>query len=164
MHSSLIWFYKSILDFKQLDIDDQVLLIKCNLVNIIHLHHIIVQNFQDNEMIGKHMSKWIDEDFHNQMARTRRYFYRFMKYPLILKLSLTLFIFAINLSTPRGTSQFQEYKNRRKLFELQNYYTNILWRYLIHLFEEKEAIHSMEIIVMQILHYQKLMIIMENYI
>ncbi len=82
MHASLIWFYKSIADFKQLDIEDQVLLIKCNLINIIHLHHIIIQNFQDNPLIGQHMSKWIDENFHNQMSRTRRYFYRFMKYPL----------------------------------------------------------------------------------
>jgi hypothetical protein len=82
MHASLIRFYKSIDDFKQFDIEDQVLLVKCNLINIIHLHHIIIQNFQDNPLIGQHMSKWIDEDFHNQMSRTRRYFYRFMKYPL----------------------------------------------------------------------------------
>jgi hypothetical protein len=115
-------------------------------------------------MIGKHMTKWIDQDFHNQMTRTRQNFYCFMKYPLLLKLTLTVFIFTIHLSIPRGSSQFDEYKNPKKLYELQNYYTIILWRYLNHLFQTKEAVHAFEIIVMQILHYQKLMITMENYV
>ena len=125
MHESLIYFYKCIPEFKQLDIEDQILLIKSNLIDIIHLHHIIIQNFQDNSVIGKHMSKWIDEDFHHQMSRTRRNFCRFMKYPLILKLTLIIFIFCINLSTRRGSSQFEEYKNKIKLIEYQNYYTTI---------------------------------------
>jgi len=161
MHGSLIWYYKSIPDFKQLDLDDQVLLIKCNLINIIHLHHIIVQNFQDDSKIGEHMSKWINPDFHRQMAKTRRYFYRFTQYPLLLKLTLIVFMFSITLSIPDGSSQFDEYKNRKRLYECQNHYTTILWRYLTHLFEEKEAIHAMEIIVTQILRYQNLMMIMK---
>ena len=164
MHESLIYFYKSILEFKQLDMEDQVLLIKSNLHDIIHLHHIIVQNFEDNPVIGKYMSKWIDEDFHRQMSRTRRYFYRFVNYPLVLKLTLIIFIFCTNSLTRRGNNQFVEYKNKRQLIEYQNYYTAFLWRYLNHLFDEKEAIHSMEIIVMQILRYQTLMITMENHV
>lgn len=162
MHGSLIWFYKSILDFKQIDIDDQLLLIKCNLLNIIHLHHIIVQNFQDNPMIGKHMTKWMDEDFHKQMSQTRRNLYYFTKHPLVLKLALVVLIFSINLSIPRGSSQFDEYKNPRKIYELQNYYTDILWKYLNSLYDEREAAHSLQIIVMQILRYQKLMVTMES--
>lgn len=164
MHASLIWFYKSILDFKQIDIEDQVLLIKCNLLNIIHLHHIIVQNFQDNQTIGKHMKKWIDEEFHEQMSKTRRSLYYFMKYPLLLKLALVILIFSTNLSLPRGSSQYDEYKNPGKIFELQNFYTDLLWHYLLDIFEEKEAIHAFQIIIMQILRYQKLMIIMESHV
>jgi hypothetical protein len=164
MHGSLIYFYKCIPEFKELDVEDQVLLIKCNLLDIVHLHRIIIQNFQDDSMIGKHMSKWFDEDFHHQMSRTRRYFNRFMNYPLILKLTLIVFIFCINLSTRRGSSQFEEYKNKRKLLEYQNYYTASLWRYLNHLFDEKEAIQAMEIIVMQILRYQSLMVRMEDHV
>ena len=164
MHGSLIWYYKSIPDFKQLHLDDQVLLIKCNLLNIIHLHHIIVQNFQDDPKIGEHMSKWIDPDFHRQMAETRRYFYRFTKYPLLLKLTLIVFIFTMNLSMPDGSSQYDQYQNRAQLNECQDRYTTLLWNYLTHLFDEKDAIRAMEIIVTQILRYQQLMVIMRQFV
>ncbi|CAF3388682.1 unnamed protein product [Rotaria sp. Silwood2] len=162
MHESLIYFFKSIPEFQQLDVHDQVVLIKSNFINIIHLHHIIIRNFQDRSDIGNPMSKWVNEDFHYQMSRTHRYFYRFMNYPLLLKLTLIVFIFSINLSASWDMDQFSEYKNRRILFEFQNFYTNILWRYLNYLFDEKEAIKSMEIIVMQILRYQLLMVTMKN--
>jgi len=159
-HQSLIYFYKHVLEFKQFDIADQILLIKCNLVDLIHLHHIIIQNFQEPTQMAGHMSKWISEDFHHQMSHTRKKFDCFMKYPIILKLALVVFVFSINLSTPRGSSQFMDYKNKRKLYECQNFYISVLWRYLNYLFGENEAIKSMQIIVMQILRYQILMITM----
>ncbi|CAF4709232.1 unnamed protein product, partial [Rotaria sp. Silwood2] len=162
MHESLIYFFKSIPEFKQLDTHDQILLIKSNLINIIHLHHVMIYNFQDCSNLCKRMCKWISRDFDNQMIRTRRYFYRFMNYPLLLKLTLVVFIFSINLSASFDINQSYQYKNKRILFEFQNFYTNILWRYLNYLFDEKEAIQVMQIIVMQILRYQLLMVTMTN--
>ncbi|CAF1088156.1 unnamed protein product [Rotaria sp. Silwood1] len=162
MHESLINFFKYIPEFKQLDKNDQIILIKSNLINIIHLHHLIMRNFQDCPNIGNHMSKWINEDFHNRMSRTHRYLFRFMNYPLLLKLTLIIFIFSINLSASSDINQFYEYNNSRILFEYQNYYINILWRYLNCLFDEKEVIQSIQIIVTQILRYQLLMVTMKN--
>ncbi|CAF4383996.1 unnamed protein product, partial [Rotaria sordida] len=52
MHESLIYFYKSIPEFKQLDVHDQVLLIKSNLIKIIHLHYILQEKFQENPYIS----------------------------------------------------------------------------------------------------------------
>jgi hypothetical protein len=69
MHESLIYFYRRIPDFIQLHIEDQILLIKCNLVNIIYLHYILVENFQESPRIGLYMSKWINADFHQRMSR-----------------------------------------------------------------------------------------------
>ncbi|CAF4202347.1 unnamed protein product, partial [Rotaria sordida] len=162
VHETLIKFLKLIPEFKQLDIHDQILLIKSNFINIIHLHRILIENFQDCPNIGKHMSKWIDKDFHNQMARTRQYFYRFINYPILLKLTLIVFIFSINLSASCNNNQTYDYNNKRILYEFQNYYITILWRYLNYLFNEKQAIRAMETIVTQILRYQLLMVIMEN--
>ncbi|CAF3688844.1 unnamed protein product [Rotaria sp. Silwood1] len=162
MHQSLIYFYKSIPEFKQLHIDDQVLLIKCNLIKIIHLHYILIEKFQENPFIGIYMSKWINEDFHCQMSRTRRYFDRFIEHPLILKLALVVLLFSINLSTPLGNNQFDDYINKVDIYKIQEFYTIILWRYLNYLFGEREAIHSIEIIITQILRFQKLMNIMEE--
>jgi hypothetical protein len=132
------------------------------MVDLIHLHHIITQNFHELPQMAEHMSKWIDSDFHEHMSRTRSRFDCFMKYPLVLKIALIVFVFSINLSTPRGSSQFTDYLNKKKLHENQNYYLEILWRYLVYLFGETEAIRSMQTIVMQILRYQTLMNIMDE--
>ena len=161
-HQSLIYFYKQIPEFRQFDVEDQILLIKCNMVDLIHLHHIVLQNFQEPPEMGDNMSKWIGPDFHYQMSRTRSRFDCFTKYPLILQISLIVFVFSINLSAPRGTTQFFDYTNRRKLYESQNMYLDLLWRYLNHLFDEREAIRSMQVIVMQILRYQTLMNTMDE--
>ncbi|CAF0878563.1 unnamed protein product [Adineta ricciae] len=161
-HESLIYFYKLIPEFKQFDLNDQILLVKCNLKNIIHLHLILVENFRENPHIGEHMSKWITKDFHRQMSQTRTRFDRFMAYPQVLKLTLVAFIFSTNLSAPRDSRQDIDFRNRRRLFEIQNFYVSLLWRYLLYLFDEQEAQRSMSLIVMQILRYQLLMDTMDN--
>ncbi len=85
-----------------------------------------------------------------------------MKYPLVLQIALVVFIFSINLSTPRGSSQFMNYTNKRKLYDNQNFYVSVLWRYLNYLFGENEAIRSIQIIIFQILRYQTLMNTMDE--
>jgi len=164
MHQSLISFYKSIPEFNKLDLEDRVLLIKFNLVKIAHLHSTLTLKFQDIPWIGVYMSKWISADFHNRMFRTRRCFDRFIEHPLILKLALIVFIFSINLSTPCGTESSDDYTNKISIREIQDFYTTVLWRYLNSVYKEKEAIRSLEIIMTKILHFQKLMVILEKYI
>ncbi len=161
-HQSLIYFFKNIPEFKQFDLDDQILLIKCNMVDIIHLHHIILQHFQEIPQLGEQMSSWISPDFHHQMCRTRQKFDCFIRYPIVLQITLIVFVFSLNLSIPRGSSQFTNFKNKRKLYQCQSFYTSLLWRYLNYLFDENDAIRSMHIIVMQILRYQLLMNTMDE--
>lgn len=157
-HESLIYFYKLIPEFRQFDLNDQILLVKCNLKNIIHLHLILVENFREDPRIGDHMSKWISKDFHRQMSQTRARFDHFMAYPQVLKLTLVVFIFNMNLLTPRGNSSLHiDFRDRRRLFEIQNFYVSLLWRYLVYLFDEQEAQRSMSLMVTQILRYQLLM-------
>ena len=102
------------------------------------------------------MAKWIGEDFDCHMSRARQYFYRFMKHPLVLKLALIIFIFSIH--------QTDNYINKINVLRIQDFYAAVLWRYLNNLFDETEAIRSMEIISTQILHFQSLMDIMEKFV
>jgi hypothetical protein len=164
MHESLISFYKSIPQFNQLDIKDRVLLIKLNFVKIINLHSILIQKFQVNPLIGFCMTKWINADYYQRMSRTRRYCDRFIEHPLVLKLALIVFIFSINLSTSYEIDPFDDYTNKIDIRRIQDFYTTVLWRYLNILYEEREAIRSMEIIIRQILHYQTLMDILEEHL
>jgi len=165
VHESLINFYKAIPQFNELDLRDRILLIKLNFVKIIHLHCILIQKFHENPTIGASMSKWISADFHSHMSGTRGKFDRFIENPLIIKLALIVFIFSINLSTPRDTnSDDNYYKDKMKICEIQDFYATVLWRYLNSIYDEKGAIRSLEIIIAQILRYQALMVIMEEYV
>ena len=161
-HQLLIRFYNSIPEFNQLDLTDRVALIKFNLVKIVHLHCILIYKFQENPFIGSYMSQWIDADFHQRMSRAHKYFDRFMEHPLILKLILIIFIFNMNLLEPFDANPFKDYSNKANIRGIQEFYATLLWRYLNHLYGEREAIRSMEIITTQILHYQALMNIMED--
>jgi hypothetical protein len=165
-HESLINFYKSIPQFNQLELKDRILLIKLNFVKIIHLHCILMQKFHENPTIGACMSDWISADFHNQMSQTRGYFDRFIEHPLIIKLALIVFIFSMNLSTPCGTESDDDYyyTDKINICEVQDFYAAVLWRYLNSVYDEKGAIRSLEIIMAQILRYQTLMVIMEEYV
>ncbi|CAF3627521.1 unnamed protein product, partial [Rotaria sp. Silwood2] len=89
-------------------------------------------------------------------------FNRFIEHPLIIKLALIVLLFSINLSPPRGTNQFNVYINKIDIYRIHEFYTIVLWRYLIYLFGEREAIKSIEIIITQILRFQNLINIMEE--
>jgi hypothetical protein len=63
----------------------------------------------------------------------------------------------MNLSVSYDIDSFADYLNKTNIREIQEFYTGILWRYLNSLYEEREAVRSMDIIVRQILHFQTLM-------
>ncbi|CAF0839052.1 unnamed protein product [Adineta steineri] len=156
-YESLICFYKRIPEFKQLDLSDQILLIKRNQLDAMHVHYILVRNFQENLLVGKLMTKWVNAEFHQEMSRTRHYFDYFIEHPIILRLSLIVLVFSMSLSVPRYNDQFIDYQNQKKIYENQNYYISLLWHYLNHVFGEEEAIRSLQVIVTQTIRFQTLM-------
>lgn len=164
MYQSLIYFFKQIPEFKLYDLADRILLIKCNILDIIHYHHVVVEHFQELPKMAENMPRWVSLDFHLNMLRERRKLTFFMKYPLVLKIALVIFIFSVNLSTPRGSSQFTDYKNKKQLIKNQNYYISLLWRYLQYLFGEVEAPKAMLLIITVLLRYQGLMSFMDEFI
>ncbi|CAF0935528.1 unnamed protein product [Adineta ricciae] len=154
IHRSLVEFFTKIPIFKEIDLDDRVRLIKSNLLNIVHLHDILIQNFSETPIIGYLMSKWINPEFHQQMSQTRQYLYRFCNHPLILKLALITFVFSIY--------EVDNCSSKTNILDVQHMFIALLWRYLNAVYDEKEAIISMDIITRQILRYQLLMTIMEG--
>ncbi|CAF1244025.1 unnamed protein product [Adineta ricciae] len=156
IHRSLVEFFTKVPVFKQIDLDDRVRLIKSNLLNIVHLHDILIQNFSESPIIGYLMSKWINPEFHQQMSQTRQYLYRFCNHPLILKLALITFVFSIY--------EVDKCSSKTNILDVQHVFSTLLWRYLNVVYEEKEAIISMDVITRQILRYQSLMDIMEGHV
>ena len=161
IHESLINYFKLLPEFKELSMNNQILLIKSNLVKIIHFHCVLVDQFRDNNRIGAYMERWVSPEFHQGMARARQYSYRFIEHPLIIKLVLIVLIFTIDLSVPYYRDTNDDYSNKDRIRVSQDFYITLLWRYLISVYDEKEAIRSMNTIVAQVLRYQTLMNTME---
>ena len=164
MFRSLIDFYKQVPEFRRIPIDDQVLLIKCNLTHLVHVHHVLKDQFTENTHIGRLMSRWISPSFHNQMSRARRTYDYFLKHPMILKLSLVVLIFTVNLSRLPDEDLHNELLARRSLGNCQELYVTLLWNYLNAIFDERGAVQSMGLLVFQYLRYQRLMNEMDLFI
>jgi len=164
VYRNLIEFFKQIPHFKQIDLEDQILLIKCNITHLVHIHHVLKDHFQENPKIGLHMSKWISPDFHRQMSKTRHALDYFYQHPIVLKIALVTFMFIINLSRlPYEQLSFQ-FINKHLLIENQNFFITLLWKYLNVIYNEKDAIRATQCLVFQFLRYQVLMYEMENII
>jgi len=162
VYKNLIQFFKQIPHFKQIDIEDQILLIKCNITHIVHIHHVLKDHFKENPKIGLHMSKWINADFHNRMSKNRRTLDYFIQHPIVLKIALVTFMFIINLSRLPLEQLSFELIDKNLLIENQNFFITLLWKYLNVIYNEKDAIKALQCIIFQFLRYQLLMYEMEN--
>lgn len=161
VYRNLIEFYKQIPLFQNLHLDDQILLIKSNLTHLVHLHHILKDHFQENAQMGHLMSEWINLDFHKQMSKNRRSLDYFIEHPLVLKISLVMLIFIINLSQSPSKELSIDFLDRRSIIKNQNLLITLLWKYLHRIYDEKHAIKGIQLIVFQYLRYQSLIEDME---
>lgn len=164
VYRNLIEFFKQIPHFKKIHIEDQILLIKCNITNLVHIHHVLKDHFEENPSIGLYMSKWVNSNFHHQMSSTRKKLNYFIQHPIVLKISLIVLIFIINLSRLPYEQLSFEFIDKNLLLENQNYFLTLLWKYLNIIYNEKDAIKAIQCIVFQYLRYQLLMNEMETII
>ncbi|CAF4816396.1 unnamed protein product [Rotaria sp. Silwood1] len=164
MFKSLIKFYKKIPHFKQINLEDQIILIKCNITHLIHIHHVLKDNFVEDAKLGIYMSKWINPDFHRQMSKTRHSLDFFIQYPMALKIALVTFMFISNLSRLPYNQLSIQLIDKNLINQHQNFFTTLLWKYLNVIYKEKDAIRAIELIIFQFLRYQLLMSEMDNII
>ena len=96
-HQSLIEFFKCIPEFRGISVNDQILFTKCNLGQSVHIHYILKYHFVEDTYIGSLMNFWLGTSFYSRIARTRRAYDCFQEHPIILKVSLVVMLFTINL-------------------------------------------------------------------
>ena len=164
MYRSLIDFYKQIPEFRQVVVDDQILLIKCNMAHLVHIHHILKDRFVENAHLDRLMNCWVNPSFSSRLGRTRRLYNYFLEHPIVLKLSLVVMIFTINLSRLPEEDLLYDFSDRRSLIRSQEMYVTLLWNYLSVVCDERSAVQSMGLVVFQYLRYQRLMHEMEPFI
>ncbi|CAF4778265.1 unnamed protein product [Rotaria sp. Silwood1] len=151
-------------DEQQMFKKDQIILIKCNITHLIHIHHVLKDNFVEGAKLGIYMSKWINPDFHRQMSKTRHSLDFFIQYPMALKIALVTFMFISNLSRLPYNQLSIQLIDKNLINQHQNFFTTLLWKYLNVIYKEKDAIRAIELIIFQFLRYQLLMSEMDNII
>ena len=162
--ASLIEFFKQIPEFRSIIVKDQILLIKCNLTHLVHIHHVLKDRFVENPHIGQLMSRWISPSFNSRLSRIRNFYDYFLEHPIILKLSLVVLIFTINLSRLPEEDLRNEFADRKALIGFQEMYATLLWNYLNVVFDKRRAVQSLSLVVFQYLRYQQLMNEMDLFI
>ncbi|CAF1200309.1 unnamed protein product [Rotaria sordida] len=155
-YDCLIQFYKKIPHFKQINLEDQILLIKCNISHLIHIHYILKDNFIENSNIDLYLNKWINSNLYQQMSKIHYSFNCFIQYPIVLIIVLVAFMFIINLSRLPDYQLSLQLIDRHLISEHHNFFITLLWKYLNVIYDKKDAIQAIEFIVFQFLRYQLL--------
>ena len=163
-HQSLIEFFKCIPEFRGISVNDQILLIKCNLVQSVHIHYILKYHFVEDTYIGSLMNFWLGASFYSRIARTRRAYDCFQEHPIILKVSLVVMLFTINLCRLPERDLRYEFQDRGSLLRSQEMYVTLLWNYLNSVFDERSAVQSMSFLIFQYLRYQHIINEMDLFI
>jgi hypothetical protein len=120
--------------------------------------------FVENTYKGNLMGCWISASFYSRIACTRRLYGHFCEHPIILKLTLVVMIFTINLSRLPERDLSYDFADRRSVIGAQEMYVTLMWDYLNVLFDEERAVQAMSLVIFQHLRYQRLMNEMDLFI
>ena len=135
----LLTFFKQIPEFDQLDVDDKVTLIKFNLLPLLCINCTLSYKIETDQIVETDYdvpwdSSIIKEVYGNdgylQMRKIFECFMHIAKYDRkIIQLALVTLILTKGFST--GIVEFEPLLNDgMAVFRAQNYYTELLWKYI----------------------------------
>ncbi|CAF1584105.1 unnamed protein product, partial [Didymodactylos carnosus] len=157
IYKILILYFKCIQEFHILTVDDQIKLIRCNLRTFMPLNFLILKNFVEHPTPNDIMLSIHGEEFHNKMIKINKKFDIFVYNSTVIKLMLIILLFSTSLLTTNNMSSMDTtVKNIKQLYDAQNYYTELLWKYMLHTYGESESIIVFNLIISQCLNLQNL--------
>ena len=138
----LIAFLKQITEFEQLNADDQVYLIKLNLIVLSFFHSMFLydpttntyheQDSTDPFYSAEDWTRTFNEQFHADIQRLRDDFLRlFPSSDIMIKLSFLILIFSNRLSLNEGSQCSTINTHSLGIFRAQNVFTDLLYKYCI---------------------------------
>ena len=157
----LLAFFKQIPAFQQLNVDDKVLLIKYNLMAAVAVNCALAYNTETNQILETESdSPWniqffqILHGYHlsNQVQKIFTSLLKIAKYdPHIIRLTLVQMMFTkrwvFDLLQPNLSDD-------AAIHRAQNYYTELLWKYMETKYRSDEAAQIFSQLVINILSYQ----------
>ncbi|CAF4162298.1 unnamed protein product, partial [Rotaria sp. Silwood2] len=147
----LITYIKQLNEFQQLDKEDQVYVVKLNLLTICFLHSIFIYDprtdcYHEQDTIdllfsGKDWIKTLNEQFHNEMKQIRNDLIDiFQSDDIIIKLFYVILLFSNQISLNQATQCILTPDiNPLNIFQRQNIFVDLVYRYCLHQYGYNQA-------------------------
>ncbi|CAF1425169.1 unnamed protein product [Didymodactylos carnosus] len=159
IYTAFISYFKCIPEFHQLNIEDQIKLIRCNLRLLMPLGFLELNNFVEHPTPDNIMLSIHGKGFNTKMTNINKKFAIFIYNSTVIKLMLIILLFSTSLLTMVSIRSMNiSIQNIKQLYESQNFYTELLWKYMLHTYGESESIVIFNLIISQCLNLQNLTI------
>ncbi|CAF3519186.1 unnamed protein product [Rotaria socialis] len=139
----LVAYIKQINEFQQLDDDDQVYLVKLNLLTICFLHSIFTydprtdcyheRDTMDPAVSGKDWNTTLNRQFHIEMKQIRNDLIDiFQSDDIVVKLFYLILLFSNQMSLNQSSKCLLTDNNSLSIFKGQNVFTDLVYRYCLY--------------------------------
>ncbi|CAF4300115.1 unnamed protein product, partial [Rotaria magnacalcarata] len=146
----LISYLKQTNEFQQLDADDQVYLVKLNLLTICFLHSIFIydpstDSYHERDTIDPSFSStdWnrlLNAQFHIEMKQIRNDIIdTFQSDDIVIKLFYLVLLFSNQMSLNQSSKCLLTNNNSLSIFKGQNVFTDLVYRYCLHQYGSEQA-------------------------
>jgi hypothetical protein len=153
---NFISYFKHLPEFQQLNVDNQVLLIKQNIRILLPLNYALLKtphNSQFRYTYIKTIGCIENINLHSMYTFLSNSFVPFVTFdPLIIKLLIIILFFSINSQSKND--DIIEYKQFEYIKRIQSSYIELLWLYMIEKYGENKARNLLTNIIMKFIHLQ----------
>ncbi|CAF4772864.1 unnamed protein product [Rotaria sp. Silwood1] len=159
----LLSFLKQIPEFNQLNVDDKVTLIKYNLITVLGISCALSYNIETNQIIETDSDVPSNMQFfqvlhgYNICMQSKKIFASFLhiaKYDRkIIELTVIILILTKGFSVISDHDE-QILNDKMSICRAQNYYTELLWKYMETMHGYKKAIHLFSELIVQVISWQ----------
>ncbi|CAF3767121.1 unnamed protein product [Rotaria socialis] len=161
----LLTFFKQIPEFNELHVDDKLILTKYNLLSVFILHSALLFAIDTKQIReSEHDVPWNlsllrtihGEEIYSEMRKIFSSLVHIRQYDCkIIQLVLIVLFLTKGISTDDGVRE-SILRNHMALSRAQNYYIELLWKYMVTMHGLQRAVRIFNVVVARFLAWQKL--------
>jgi len=155
MYVALVDYFKMIPEFKNLSIDTRISLLKNNFSQIFRLNSPLIIHAtgaveDTNSIVFKHV---FPADLYSEICHCAMNLIPFVYDPIFLKLIYITLMFSTSLCTRYNINN--RLTHTEDIFSIQNYYIELLWRYMLHRSSTyRKSVQMLTLFITRLLHSQ----------
>jgi hypothetical protein len=170
----LITYLKKTPEFDTCDLEDRVILVKHNLLAVVFIHIVLIYdpiadtyheyNTQDPIFQGKDWIEILGEEFYNDLTITAKNLIEIIEYDRVIAKFLLLIILYVKGFCGYDIMHEPTLNNPSLVFNTQNIYVEILYKYCLHQYGLMRTIHLFTHLINQLFSIQRLAVHLKDYV